>query len=117
MILTASGGPFRGRKKEDLRKVTVNEALNHPNWKMGKKITIDSATLMNKGFEVIEAKWLFDISEDKIDVIVHPQSIIHSMVEYIDGSVIAQLAAADMRIPIQYALNYPTRNYINGINF
>lgn len=117
LILTASGGPFRGKKKEDLRKVTVNEALNHPNWKMGKKITIDSATLMNKGFEVIEAKWLFDISEDKIDVIVHPQSIIHSMVEYIDGSVIAQLAAADMRIPIQYALNYPTRNYINGINF
>jgi 1-deoxy-D-xylulose-5-phosphate reductoisomerase len=117
LILTASGGPFRGKKKEDLRKVTVNEALNHPNWKMGKKITIDSATLMNKGFEVIEAKWLFDISEDKIDVIVHPQSIIHSMVEYIDGSIIAQLAAADMRIPIQYALNYPTRNYINGINF
>ncbi|EGD52874.1 1-deoxy-D-xylulose 5-phosphate reductoisomerase [Thermoanaerobacter ethanolicus JW 200] len=117
LILTASGGPFRGKKKEDLRKVTVNEALNHPNWKMGKKITIDSATLMNKGFEVIEAKWLFDISEDKIDVIVHPQSIIHSMVEYIDGSVIAQLATADMRIPIQYALNYPTRNYINGINF
>jgi len=117
LILTASGGPFRGKKKEDLRKVTVNEALNHPNWKMGKKITIDSATLMNKGFEVIEAKWLFDISENKIDVIVHPQSIIHSMVEYIDGSVIAQLAAADMRIPIQYALNYPTRNYINGINF
>lgn len=117
LILTASGGPFRGKKKEDLRKVTVNEALNHPNWKMGKKITIDSATLMNKGFEVIEAKWLFDIFEDKIDVIVHPQSIIHSMVEYIDGSVIAQLAAADMRIPIQYALNYPTRNYINGINF
>ncbi|MBE3592641.1 MAG: 1-deoxy-D-xylulose-5-phosphate reductoisomerase [Thermoanaerobacter sp.] len=117
LILTASGGPFRGKKKEDLKKVTVNEALNHPNWKMGKKITIDSATLMNKGFEVIEAKWLFDISEDKIDVIVHPQSIIHSMVEYIDGSVIAQLATADMRIPIQYALNYPTRNYINGINF
>lgn len=117
LILTASGGPFRGKKKEDLRKVTVNEALNHPNWKMGKKITIDSATLMNKGFEVIEAKWLFDISEDKIDVIVHPQSIIHSMVEYIDGSVIAQLATADMRIPIQYALNYPTRNYMKGINF
>ncbi|ABY92940.1 1-deoxy-D-xylulose-5-phosphate reductoisomerase [Thermoanaerobacter sp. X514] len=117
LILTASGGPFRGKKKEDLRKVTVNEALNHPNWKMGKKITIDSATLMNKGFEVIEAKWLFDISEDKIDVIVHPQSIIHSMVEYIDGSVIAQLATADMRIPIHYALNYPTRNYINGMNF
>jgi len=117
LILTASGGPFRGKKKEDLRKVTVNEALNHPNWKMGKKITIDSATLMNKGFEVIEAKWLFDISEDKIDVVVHPQSIIHSMVEYIDGSIIAQLATADMRIPIQYALNYPTRNYIKEVKF
>ncbi|AIS52493.1 1-deoxy-D-xylulose 5-phosphate reductoisomerase Dxr [Thermoanaerobacter kivui] len=117
LILTASGGPFRGMKYEDLKKVTVEQTLRHPNWKMGKKITVDSATLMNKGFEVIEAKWLFDISEDKIDVIVHPQSIIHSMVEYIDGSVIAQLATADMRIPIQYALNYPTRNYINGINF
>ncbi|MBT1280040.1 1-deoxy-D-xylulose-5-phosphate reductoisomerase [Thermoanaerobacter sp. CM-CNRG TB177] len=117
LILTASGGPFRGKKKEDLRKVTVNEALNHPNWKMGKKITVDSATLMNKGFEVIEAKWLFDISEDKIDVVVHPQSIIHSMVEYIDGSIIAQLATADMRIPIQYALNYPTRNYIKEVKF
>lgn len=117
LILTASGGPFRGKKKEVLKKVTVEQALNHPNWKMGKKITIDSATLMNKGFEVIEAKWLFDISEDKIDVVVHPQSIIHSMVEYIDGSVIAQLATADMRIPIQYALNYPTRNYIKEVKF
>ncbi len=117
LILTASGGPFRGKKKEALKKVTVEQALNHPNWKMGKKITIDSATLMNKGFEVIEAKWLFDISEDKIDVVVHPQSIIHSMVEYIDGSIIAQLATADMRIPIQYALNYPTRNYIKEVKF
>jgi 1-deoxy-D-xylulose-5-phosphate reductoisomerase len=117
LILTASGGPFRGKKKEVLKKVTVEQALNHPNWKMGKKITIDSATLMNKGFEVIEAKWLFDISEDKIDVVVHPQSIIHSMVEYIDGSIIAQLATADMRIPIQYALNYPTRNYIKEVKF
>ncbi|ADD02460.1 1-deoxy-D-xylulose 5-phosphate reductoisomerase [Thermoanaerobacter italicus Ab9] len=117
LILTASGGPFRGKKKEALKKVTVEQALNHPNWKMGKKITVDSATLMNKGFEVIEAKWLFDISEDKIDVVVHPQSIIHSMVEYIDGSIIAQLATADMRIPIQYALNYPTRNYIKEVKF
>jgi 1-deoxy-D-xylulose-5-phosphate reductoisomerase len=117
LILTASGGPFRGKKKEVLKKVTVEQALNHPNWKMGKKITVDSATLMNKGFEVIEAKWLFDISEDKIDVVVHPQSIIHSMVEYIDGSIIAQLATADMRIPIQYALNYPTRNYIKEVKF
>lgn len=117
LILTASGGPFRGMKKKELKNVTVEQALNHPNWKMGKKITIDSATLMNKGFEVIEARWFFDIPINKIDVIIHPQSIIHSLVEYIDGSIIAQLASADMRIPIQYAINYPDRNYINGVKF
>ncbi|MTI48028.1 1-deoxy-D-xylulose-5-phosphate reductoisomerase [Sporosalibacterium faouarense] len=109
LILTASGGPFRGLSKNDLEKVTLKDALNHPNWSMGKKITIDSATLMNKGLEVIEAKWLFDIDINKIDVLVHPQSIVHSMVEFIDGSVIAQLGIHDMRIPIQYALNYPDR--------
>ncbi|MGB9779332.1 MAG: 1-deoxy-D-xylulose-5-phosphate reductoisomerase [Caldanaerobacter sp.] len=117
LILTASGGPFRGKKKEELKNVTVEEALRHPNWKMGKKITIDSATLMNKGFEVIEARWFFDIPLDKIRVVVHPQSIIHSMVEYVDGSVIAQLSVPDMRIAIQYALNYPNRRYVEGVNF
>ena len=109
IILTASGGPFRGRKKESMDNVTVAEALRHPNWKMGNKITIDCATLMNKGLEVIEAKWLFDLEPDKIRVVVHPQSIIHSMVEYVDGSVIAQLGSPDMRIPIQLALTYPER--------
>lgn len=117
LILTASGGPFRGKKKKDLVNVTVEEALKHPNWKMGKKITIDSATLMNKGFEVIEARWLFDMPLDKIKVVIHPQSIIHSMVEYIDGSVIAQLSVPDMRIAIQYALNYPDRKYVEGVKF
>jgi 1-deoxy-D-xylulose-5-phosphate reductoisomerase len=117
LILTASGGPFRGKKKEELKNVTVEEALKHPNWRMGKKITIDSATLMNKGFEVIEARWLFDIPLDKIKVVVHPQSIIHSMVEYVDGSVIAQLSVPDMRIAIQYALNYPNRRYVEGVKF
>ncbi|HOJ12492.1 MAG TPA: 1-deoxy-D-xylulose-5-phosphate reductoisomerase [Clostridiales bacterium] len=109
LILTASGGPFRGRKAEELAKVKPEEALKHPNWNMGAKITIDSATMMNKGLEVIEAKWLFNINPDKIQVLVHPQSIIHSMVEYIDGAVIAQLGKADMRIPIQFALTYPER--------
>ncbi|NNG66690.1 1-deoxy-D-xylulose-5-phosphate reductoisomerase [Caldanaerobacter subterraneus] len=117
LILTASGGPFRGKKKKDLVNVTVEEALKHPNWKMGKKITIDSATLMNKGFEVIEARWLFDMPLDKIKVVIHPQSVIHSMVEYIDGSVIAQLSVPDMRIAIQYALNYPDRKYVEGVKF
>ncbi|TCO67761.1 1-deoxy-D-xylulose-5-phosphate reductoisomerase [Caldanaerobacter subterraneus] len=117
LILTASGGPFRGKKKKDLVNVTVEEALKHPNWKMGKKITIDSATLMNKGFEVIEARWLFDMPLDKIKVVIHPQSIIHSMVEYVDGSVIAQLSVPDMRIAIQYALNYPDRKYVEGVKF
>ncbi|MGO1477672.1 1-deoxy-D-xylulose-5-phosphate reductoisomerase [Senegalia sp. (in: firmicutes)] len=109
IILTASGGPFRGKKKEDLLNISYKEALKHPNWDMGRKISIDSSTLMNKGLEVIEAKWLFDVDLENIDVVVHPQSIIHSMVEYIDGSVIAQLGISDMRIPIQYALTYPHR--------
>ena len=109
ILLTASGGPFRGRKKNDLIGITPKEALKHPNWSMGKKISIDSATLMNKGLEVIEAKWLFDVNYDDIKVIVHPESIIHSMVEYNDGSIIAQLGTADMRLPIQYALKYPNR--------
>ncbi|TCT15064.1 1-deoxy-D-xylulose 5-phosphate reductoisomerase [Natranaerovirga pectinivora] len=112
MILTASGGPFRGKSIEELKKVTLEDALNHPNWSMGKKISVDSATLMNKGLEVIEAKWLFDIEIEKIDVVIHPQSIIHSMVEYIDGSIIAQLGEPDMRIPIQYALYHPLRRDI-----
>ncbi len=109
LILTASGGPFFGKKKEDLKNVTVEDALNHPNWSMGAKITIDSATMMNKGLELIEAAWLFDMPADKIDIVVHRQSIIHSLVEYVDNSVIAQLGVPDMRIPIQYALTYPER--------
>jgi 1-deoxy-D-xylulose-5-phosphate reductoisomerase len=109
LILTASGGPFLNRDKYELRNVTVEEALNHPNWKMGKKITIDSATLMNKGLEVIEAHYLFDLPADKIEVVVHPQSIVHSMVEFVDGSIKAQLGIPDMKIPIQYALTYPDR--------
>ena len=109
LILTASGGPFRGKTKDQLLNVTVKEALNHPNWSMGKKLTIDSATLMNKGLEVIEAHFLFNLPYENIKVVVHPQSIVHSMVEYRDGSVMAQLATADMRLPIQYALNYPQR--------
>ncbi len=109
IILTASGGPFRGRKPGELESVTLEQALKHPNWKMGKKITIDSATLMNKGLEVIEARWLFNMEAERIRVVVHPQSIIHSMVEYIDGSVMAQLGSPDMRIPIQLALTWPER--------
>jgi len=109
IILTASGGPFRGWTLEQLEKVTVEQALNHPNWSMGSKITIDSATMMNKGLEIIEAKWLFDIPESKIEALVHPQSIVHSMVEYCDGSVIAQMGKPDMRVPISYALGYPKR--------
>ena len=109
IILTASGGPFLNHLPEELKRVTAHEALNHPNWKMGPKITIDSATLMNKGLEVIEAYWLFGINEEKIDVVIHPESIIHSMVEFIDTSVIAQMGLPDMRIPINYALNYPVR--------
>jgi len=116
--LTASGGPFLGYTPAQLKKVTKKDALKHPNWAMGQKITIDSATLMNKGLEVIEAKWLFDVLSDQIEVVVHPESIIHSMVEYMDNSIIAQLGAHDMRIPIQYALTYPKRvsNKFNTIN-
>lgn len=111
IILTASGGPFRGKKTNELTGITPNEALKHPNWSMGKKISIDSATLMNKGLEVIEAKWLFDVDYNQIKVVVHPQSVVHSGVEYVDGSVIAQMGTPDMRLPIQYALNYPNREY------
>ena len=109
LILTASGGPFRNTPREALNQVTPEQALNHPTWRMGNRITIDSATLMNKGFEVIEACWLFDFSPAQVDVVIHPQSTVHAMVEYTDGSVIAQVAATDMRMPIQYALTYPDR--------
>jgi 1-deoxy-D-xylulose-5-phosphate reductoisomerase len=109
VILTASGGPFRGLKGNELKSVTKNQALNHPNWNMGSKVTIDSATLMNKGLEVIEAKWLFGLELAQIEVVVHPQSIIHSMVQFADGSIKAQLGLPDMRLPIQYALTYPQR--------
>lgn len=112
IILTASGGPFRGYSIEELRNVTLQDALNHPNWSMGKKITVDSATMMNKGLEVIEAKWLFDVDFNKIDVHVHPQSIVHSAVEFIDGSIIAQMGMPDMRVPISYAINYGDRKNI-----
>ncbi len=110
LILTASGGPFRQTSKDELAAVTPAQALNHPTWKMGQRITIDSATMMNKGFEVIEACWLFDFSADEVDVVIHPQSSVHAMVEYNDGSVIAQISATDMRMPIQYALTYPARD-------
>ncbi|MBQ6872822.1 MAG: 1-deoxy-D-xylulose-5-phosphate reductoisomerase [Clostridia bacterium] len=109
IILTASGGPFFGRTKAELAEVTVKEALNHPNWAMGAKITIDSATMMNKGLELIEAVWLFDVAPEDVDIVVHRESVIHSLVEYVDNSVIAQLGVPDMRIPIQYALTYPER--------
>ncbi len=109
IILTASGGPFRKLPLNELQHVTVDQALKHPNWSMGQKITIDSATMMNKALEIIEARWLFDLTPEQIDVIVHPQSIVHSMVEYRDGSVIAQLSPPDMKLPIQYALTYPDR--------
>ena len=113
IILTASGGPFRTLDKNSFKSITVEDALNHPNWEMGNKITIDSATMMNKGFEVIETKWLFGISEDRIDILVHPQSIIHSMVEFNDTSIKAQLGFPDMKIPINYALHYPTHTKLN----
>ncbi|MCA1608706.1 MAG: 1-deoxy-D-xylulose-5-phosphate reductoisomerase, partial [Acidobacteria bacterium] len=109
LILTASGGPFRTKSKAEIAAATVEDALNHPNWSMGDKITIDSATLMNKGLEVVEAKWLFGFEAAQISVIVHPQSIVHSMIEMVDGSIIAQLGVTDMRHPIQYALTYPDR--------
>ena len=109
IILTASGGPFRGKKRKDLANIMVEDALKHPNWAMGRKITIDSSTLVNKGLEVIEAKWLFDVTLDQIEVVVHPQSIIHSMVEFVDGGIMAELGMPDMKLPIQYALFYPDR--------
>ena len=114
LLITASGGPFRGRKREDLQQVTVADTLKHPNWGMGQKITVDSATLVNKGLEVMEARWLFDMDLDHIQVVVQPQSIIHSMVEFKDGAVMAQLGTPDMRLPIQYALYYPERRYLDG---
>ena len=119
ILLTASGGPFRGKKREKLLNIQVEDALKHPNWAMGRKITIDSATLCNKGLEVMEAKWLFDVDLDRIEVVVHPQSIIHSAVEYADGGIMAQLGAPDMKLPIQYALFYPDRRPMSGkrVNF
>ena len=114
ILLTASGGPFRGKKREELKNIQVEDALKHPNWEMGRKITIDSSTMVNKGLEVIEAKWLFGVAVDQIQVVVQPQSIIHSMVEYEDGAVIAQLGTPDMKLPIQYALYYPERRYLPG---
>lgn len=114
ILLTASGGPFRGRKADELKNIQVEDALKHPNWSMGRKITIDSSTLVNKGLEVMEAKWLFDVALDQIQVVVHPQSVIHSAVEYQDGAVIAQLGTQDMRLPIQYALYYPERRNLSG---
>lgn len=114
ILLTASGGPFRGKKEEELLNIRVEDALKHPNWEMGRKITIDSSTMVNKGLEVIEAKWLFDVSVDDVQVVVQPQSVIHSMVEYTDGAVIAELGTPDMKLPIQYALYYPERRYLKG---
>ena len=114
ILLTASGGPFRGKSREFLKHVKLEDALKHPNWSMGRKITIDSATMVNKGLEVIEAKWLFDVAPENIQVVIQPQSIIHSMVEYKDGAVIAQLGTPDMKLPIQYALYYPERRYLAG---
>ena len=114
ILLTASGGPFRGKTREELASMKVEDALKHPNWSMGRKITIDSSTLVNKGLEVIEAKWLFDVSLEQVQVVVHPQSIIHSMVQYQDGGIMAQLGTPDMKLPIQYALFYPDRKPMNG---
>ena len=114
ILLTASGGPFRGKKREELTEITVEDALKHPNWSMGRKITVDSSTLVNKGLEVIEAKWLFGVEPERIQVVVHPQSIIHSMVEYVDGGIMAQLGLPDMKLPIQYALFYPDRRPMEG---
>lgn len=114
ILLTASGGPFRGKTREEMKGIRVEDALKHPNWAMGRKITIDSSTMVNKGLEVMEAKWLFDVELDQIQVVVHPQSIIHSMVQYVDGAVIAQLGTPDMKLPIQYALFYPDRRPMDG---
>lgn len=115
ILLTASGGPFRGRSREELANIQVEDALKHPNWAMGHKITIDSSTLINKGLEVMEAKWLFDVELNRIQVVVHPQSIIHSAVEYVDGAIIAQMGTPDMKLPIQYALFYPDRKPLDGM--
>ena len=115
ILLTASGGPFRGKKREELASMTVEDALNHPNWSMGKKVTIDSASLVNKGLEVMEAKWLFDVDLDQIQVLVHPQSIVHSAVQYVDGGIMAQLGMPDMKLPIQYALFYPDRRPMDTV--
>lgn len=114
ILLTASGGPFRGKKEEDLMNIRVEDALKHPNWTMGQKITIDSSTMVNKGLEVIEAKWLFNVDVDQVQVVVQPQSIIHSMVEYVDGAIMAELGAPNMKLPIQYALYYPERKFLPG---
>ena len=114
ILLTASGGPFRGKKRKELEAVGIEDALRHPNWSMGHKITIDSATLVNKGLEVMEARWLFDVELDQIQVVVQPQSVIHSMVEFEDGGIIAQLGTPDMKLPIQYALFYPERRFLSG---
>ena len=114
ILLTASGGPFRGKREEDLLNIRVEDALKHPNWSMGQKITIDSSTMVNKGLEVIEAKWLFDVDVDQVQVVVQPQSIIHSMVEYVDGAIMAELGTPDMKLPIQYALYYSKRRYLPG---
>ena len=116
LVLTASGGPFRKTPIKDLQNVSVEQALAHPNWRMGNRITVDSATMMNKGFEIIEARWLFDMKPSQVDVVIHPQSTIHSMVEYVDGSILAQLGATDMRMPIQYALTYPERVASNQVD-
>ena len=115
ILLTASGGPFRGWTREQMKGVQVEDALKHPNWTMGRKITIDSSTMVNKGLEVMEAKWLFDVELDQIQVVVHPQSVIHSMVQYEDGAIIAQLGTPDMKLPIQYALYYPERRFLRGM--
>ena len=114
ILLTASGGPFRGKTLADLEKVTLEDALNHPNWSMGRKITIDSSTMVNKGLEVMEAHWLFDVDYDQIEVVVQPQSIIHSMVQFVDGAILAQLGTPDMKVPIEYALFYPERRTLSG---
>ena len=114
LLLTASGGPFRGKKRQELEQIRVEDALRHPNWAMGQKITIDSATLVNKGLEVMEAKWLFGVELDRIQVVVQPQSVIHSMVQFVDGGIMAQLGTPDMKLPIQYALYYPDRRFLAG---
>lgn len=113
-MLTASGGPFRGRTRQEMKNIKVEDALKHPNWSMGRKITIDSATMVNKGLEVMEAKWLFGVTYDMVEVVVQPQSLIHSMVEFVDGSIMAQLGTPDMRLPIQYALFYPERRILDS---